>query len=213
MVSQELFYKRMLEYNTDVFLVMIFSYICAIFVLAIIGTKIQKKNRISGFFLSFLFIFNGLVEFIFYYGSVSSQYYVWGSLWILQGIVFFLHSGIKNSMLIEYRKDCKTVVATALLFSALIIYPVIGFLTGHGYPTGPIFGVAPCPVTIFTFALLILNRRSFPIALLIIPFLWSLTGIYAIFFFHVYQDAIEVIAGIVGLFFILHENKRNKLLI
>ena len=116
-------------------------------------------------------------------------------------------------MLIEYRKDCQTAVATVLLLSALIIYPVIGFLTGHGYPTGPIFGVAPCPVTIFTFALLILNRRAFPIALLIIPFLWSLTGIYAILFLHVYQDAIEVIAGIMGLFFILHENKKNKLLI
>ena len=116
-------------------------------------------------------------------------------------------------MLIEYRKDCKTVVATALIFSALMIYPVIGFLTGHGYPTGPIFGIAPCPVTIFTFALLILNRRAFPIALLIIPFLWSLTGIYAIFFLHVPQDAIEVIAGILGLFFILNENKKNKPLV
>ena len=213
MVSQELFYKRMLEYNTDVFPLMIFSYIFAIFILVMIGTKIQMKNRISGFFLSFLFVFIGLVTFIFYFGSVSSQYYVWGSLWVLQGIGFFLHSGIKNSMLIEYRKDCKTVVATALIFSALMIYPVIGFLTGHGYPTGPIFGIAPCPVAIFTFALLILNRLAFSIALLIIPFLWSLTGIYAIFFLHVPQDAIEVIAGILGLFFILNENKKNKPLV
>ena len=212
MVSQNLFYKRMLEYNTDVFPLMICSYIFVVFLLVIIGTKIQMKNRLSGFFLSFLFVFIGLITFIYYFGVVHSQYYVWGSLWVLQGIAFFLHSGIKNSMLIEYKKDCKTAVATILLFSALIIYPVIGFLTGHGYPTGPIFGIAPCPVTIFTFALLILNRRAFPITLLIIPFLWSLTGIYAIFFLHVYQDAIEVIAGITGLFFILHENKKNKLL-
>lgn len=209
MVSQDLFYKRMLEYNTDVFPVMILCYICAVFVIGIIGTKSHMKNRISGFFLSFLFIFNGLIEFIFYYGSVSSQYYVWGSLWIIQGIAFFVHSGIKDSFSLEYKKDYKTIIAIILIFSALIIYPVIGFLTGHGYPTGPIFGVAPCPVTIFTFALLIINRQLFPIFLLVIPFLWSLTGIYAIFFFHVYQDGIEVIAGILGLFFILHENKKH----
>ena len=38
------------------------------------------------------------------------------------------------------------------------------------------FGVTPCPVTIFTFGLFLLTVRRFSYWLLIIPFVWSLIG-------------------------------------
>jgi uncharacterized protein DUF6064 len=45
--------------------------------------------------------------------------------------------------------------------------------TGHRYPEMPMFGVTPCPVTIFTFGLLLLTVRPVPRSLFVIPFVWS----------------------------------------
>lgn len=37
-----------------------------------------------------------------------------------------------------------------LILYALIGYPAFGYFAGHHYPSVPVFGVAPCPTTIFT---------------------------------------------------------------
>ena len=45
--------------------------------------------------------------------------------------------------------------------------------------TGPLFGVAPCPTTIFTIGMLLLARGGWVVWLSIIPLLWSLVGLAA----------------------------------
>lgn len=54
----------------------------------------------------------------------------------------------------------------ALLAYASIVYPLLGQLLGHGYPAMPMFGITPCPVTIFTFALCLLTTEPVPRRLL-----------------------------------------------
>ena len=44
---------------------------------------------------------------------------------------------------------------------------------------GPMFGVAPCPTTIFTIGMLLLARGKWVARLSIIPILWSLVGLAA----------------------------------
>ncbi len=53
---------------------------------------------------------------------------------------------------------------------------MIGALVGHGYPHSPLFGVAPCPTTIFTFGLFLWAKPGLPRYLLVVPFLWALLG-------------------------------------
>jgi hypothetical protein len=44
----------------------------------------------------------------------------------------------------------------------MVVYPLLGIRFGHSYPRAPLFGVAPCPTTIFTFGLLLWATRSVP---------------------------------------------------
>ena len=46
----------------------------------------------------------------------------------------------------------------------------------HSYPGAPTFGITPCPVTLFTFGLLLLATTPVPWLLLVIPVAWSLVG-------------------------------------
>jgi hypothetical protein len=90
-----------------------------------------------------------------------------------------------------------------MIVYAMIVYPVLGALLGHGYPRSPSFGVAPCPTTIFTFGLLLLTNAKVPKSLVVIPFLWSLLGISASYQLGIREDIGLLVAGVlsVGLLF------------
>jgi len=79
----------------------------------------------------------------------------------------------------------------------MLIYPVLGYVLGHGYPNSPVFGVTPCPVTIFTFGLL-LFANNVPKQILVIPLIWSVIGFSAALTMGIKEDIGLLAAGLVG---------------
>jgi hypothetical protein len=72
----------------------------------------------------------------------------------------------------------------------------------------PMFGVTPCPVTIFSFGMLLLTRQPVPRWLLVIPFLWSLVGGSAAILLRVPQDWALLVAGAVSLALLVQRDRR-----
>ena len=62
---------------------------------------------------------------------------------------------------------------------------------------GPMFGVAPCPTTIFTIGVMLIARGIWVIWLSIIPFLWSLIGLAAAIQLGIPEDLAMPVAGAV----------------
>jgi hypothetical protein len=58
------------------------------------------------------------------------------------------------------------------------------------------FGITPCPLTIFTFGLLLLTIAPVSRWVLVIPFLWSFIGGSAAFALGIAQDWLLLISGI-----------------
>lgn len=81
---------------------------------------------------------------------------------------------------------------------AMVLYPAIGTLLGHGYPRSPSFGVAPRPTTIFTFGLLLWTRATVPTYVLAIPLIWSAIGFGAALSLGIREDVGLLIAGLLG---------------
>jgi hypothetical protein len=79
---------------------------------------------------------------------------------------------------------------------ALLAYPAIGLWLGHAYPALPLFGVTPCPVTIFTFGCLLFSNTPVPWSVFAIPVLWSLIGGSAAFL--LFTIPIRVFASLVN---------------
>jgi hypothetical protein len=101
----------------------------------------------------------------------------------------------------------RKVLAGAILAYALIVYPLLGSLTGHTYMASPTFG-APCPAMIYTSGILLLARRV-PLWLLIIPMLWAVIGTSAVFAFGVLQD-IGLFASAVLVIAMLSAERRRE---
>ena len=60
------------------------------------------------------------------------------------------------------------------------------------------FGVAPCPVTIFTFGLLLMTTGPISYWLLVIPFIWSLIGGSAAILLDIRQDWLLLVSGFIA---------------
>lgn len=90
---------------------------------------------------------------------------------------------------------------------ALLIYPLVGNVSGNSYPYSPTFGV-PCPTTIFTFGLLLWADKGAPRYVILIPLLWSLIGMFAAVYLGIWADAGLPVAGIAGTLLILRRNRQ-----
>jgi hypothetical protein len=210
MISVTEFFQRMADYNTAIWPMQIITYALAIGVIALLFAKWKHSSRLIAGVLAFLWLWNGLVEIILFFGTVSSQYYFWGTLWIFQGLVFIYYGMLKSRFQFRSGRDISTYLGFLFILYAIVAYPIIGMLSGHGFPSGPIFGVAPCPVCIFTFGIFMMTRRRIPVYIFVFPLIWSLLGIYAAINFHVFADLGEVAAGVIGTLYIIVNNKNLK---
>ena len=137
--------------------------------------------------LSFFWIWMGIIYHIINFSAINKAAYIFGAAFIFQGILFLYMGFFRQKITFRFYFDIYGITGGVLILFALILYPVLGYFQGHIYPSSPTFGL-PCPTTIFTFGLLLWTDRKFPIALIIIPFIWSIIGLSAAFSLGIKED-------------------------
>jgi hypothetical protein len=148
----------------------------------------------------------GIVYQIVFFTTINKVAYLFGGLFIIQGVLFLIFGIFRNKFSFQFKKDKYGITGICLILFALIIYPVLGYFLGHTYPSSPTFGL-PCPTTIFTFGMILLNQKKCPIFILIIPFIWSITGFIAVFQFGVLEDSSLLIASLITTSLLIYHNK------
>jgi hypothetical protein len=134
---------------------------------------------------------------------------VFGAAFLLQGALWLFAGVLRQDLRFDARVTGIGLVGWAFIAYALVVYPLLGILTGHVYPRQPMFGVAPCPTVIFTFGVLLLTVPRVPKYLLIVPFAWAVTsGISAPLNFGIYEDFGLVAAGVIGTALLIWRDRR-----
>jgi hypothetical protein len=155
----------------------------------------RTRSRIVVVTLAGLWIWTGLVYHVRFFAEVNPAANLFGALFVAQGLLF-LHAASQNSITFRFRPGPPGWLGAVLALYALVIYPLVGRSLGHLYPAAPTFG-APCPVTIFTLAILLwTDKPPPPLRLLAVPVAWSFIGGSAVLAFGMVEDAMMVLAGI-----------------
>lgn len=152
----------------------------------------------------------GIVYHILYFSEINTAAYIFGSLFILQGVGFLLLTRSDIELGFLYRSDRYGWVGTLFMVYGMLIYPILGFTLGDVYPQAPVFRVAPCPTTVITFGVLLHSAIEVPLWLLIIPGMWSLIGFTAAFKLTIYEDYGLLMAGLIGLTLLLLANRKHE---
>jgi Family of unknown function (DUF6064) len=207
--SIEEFFRVFGAYNVAVWPVQIFLNILAISTIILIQRNGKSSSRIAFVILFIFWIWMGLGYHIYYFSAVNKAAYLFGVLFVLQGIGFFYFGAIKERLELRFSLELHGIVGMVFIFYSLIAYPLLGYFGGHRYPLAPTFGV-PCPTTIFTFGVLLFSRTRISWYIILVPFLWSLVGFWAAINLAVKEDFGLVVAGVLSTIILLFYKPKGR---
>ena len=206
----EEFFDLFGSYNEMYVIVIGLTYILAIISLLMVFRKSEYSNRIISLTLTFLWLWIGIVFGIIVFGptptvmagiEMTGIWYLFGGIFAIHGIILLYFGVIKNSASYSWEPGHRHYIGLLIIVFGLVIYPFVGVLTGRVFPEYPVFGIAPCPVTLFTIGLLLWSDAKPSLPLMVIPTFWALMGIVPVLFYGVYADIGTILAGIVALFY------------
>lgn len=206
--TPEQFFAVFAQYNLAVWPMQLLFYALALTGLVLAAKETRYSNRAVSAILACLWLWMGLVYHLGYFSSINPAAYVFGGLFILQA-GFFLWAGVLTQKLwFRFHPNSYAIVGALFILYGLAIYPILGYLSGHRYPSTPTFGL-PCPTTIFTLGLLLWTDRKIPKFLLVIPVMWAMIGFFATFQLNVWEDAMLLVTGLVGSVMIWYRDMRE----
>jgi len=190
------------KYNNTVYPLQILFILLAALAILVAYRGNKKHQKFILFILAAFWLWMGVVYHIGYFSVINKAAYLFGALFILESILLLIY-GLVKTPIFHFQKNIHSIISVLLFAYALIIYPLIGYFAGHGYPYSPTFGL-PCPTTIFTFAIFIIAQPRIPFYVAIIPLLWSAIGFSAAFSLGIYEDTALIISGLafVALYFL-----------
>ena len=189
--TREQFTNVFADYNNAMWPVQVFAYLLGvIMVVALVRARHvtnDKTNYLIGFGIALMWVWAGIAYHGLFFSTINTAAFFFAALFVLQALLL-MYFTIRGRLRFAAASGISAWVGWALIVYALLIYPVAGILSGHPYPEMPMFGITPCPVTMFTVGLFVLAQPRLPRGLLVIPFLWSLLGGSAVFVLGVAQD-------------------------
>src|SRR5690242_9638079 len=144
----EQFLEVFKNYNLHIFPLQFLFYLLSLLIIYFSLRKNKISDRLIVFVLSLLFIWSGLIYHIFHFSVINPAAYLFGAAFIIQGVLLFYFGFLKRRLEFNLKFNLYGIVGIVLVFYALVLYPLLGYLNGHVYPYSPTFGV-PCPTLIF----------------------------------------------------------------
>ena len=205
------------HYNQAIWPMHIVAYILGIAVIILAAKETRYSNQMISVALACFWGWMGIVYHLMYFSTINRAALGFGILFIIQAILWLVFGVVRPKLAFRVAANPYALTGLALIAYAMLIYPLLGTLLGHGYPHSPSFGVAPCPTTIFTFGLLLCTSARVPKIVLVIPFIWSLIGFSAALALGVREDIGLLVAGMLSVGLLLwrdrttiHAGKRER---
>jgi hypothetical protein len=177
------------RYNLAVWPAQLAAYALAAAMLAMVALRRSAMTgRLVAAGLAVMWAWTGIAYHWTYFSAINDAAWVFGALFVLQSLLFAHAAATRRLDFQGQAPAASRRLGWFLVAYATFLYPLVGIAAGPGYPALPMFGITPCPVTIYTFGLLLLNAAALSRWLLVIPVLWSLIGGSAATLLQVPQD-------------------------
>ena len=206
----EQFFDVFGSYNTAIWPAQVLAYLLGMAALALAFRESKLSTRIVTGILAFFWVWMGVFYHIVHFSMINPAAWIFGFFYILQGLLFLLIGTVFGRLAFRFIPKPLPVIGVCFILYAMVAYPLLGIRFGHSYPRAPMFGVAPCPTTIFTFGILLWATKPVPAYLLVIPLLWSIVGMSAAVNLQVAQDYGLVVAGFIGTALTLIQNRKAR---
>ncbi len=185
--THEQFIQVFAEYNAAVWPAQFAAYVLGLAVVVAAFKAVTWAPRFVPVALAAMWLWIGMVYHWLHFATINQAAVAFGAVSVVQAVLFAIVAA-RGGLDVGRGRGAAGVLGWLLIAYALVVYPLLGMALGQTYPGMPMFGITPCPVTIFTFGVLLLARQRVPWWLLVIPGLWTLIGGSAAMLLQVPQD-------------------------
>jgi hypothetical protein len=203
------FFDVFATYNDAIWPAQLVAYLLGVLAAFSLFAASARSDRLIAGVLAVMWAWTGVGYHLAFFGLINKAAYLFGALFIIQAGALAYAGVVNRRIRFSFRSDTAGWIGGFFMLYAAVLYPLLGLQSGHSFPGLPTFGVTPCPVTIFTFGLLLLTREPFPVSLLAIPALWSLIGGSAAILLNVPQDWMLLSSGIIAIPLIVARRRRQ----
>jgi hypothetical protein len=126
------------DYNEAVFPIQLIFYLISLIVIYLAIKPHPLSGRIISGILSFFWFWMGIVYHIVFFSTINKAAYLFGSFFVIQGILFLIFGVFENRLFFQFQKNTYGIAGLILIVFAQIIYPILGYFTGHVYPYSPL---------------------------------------------------------------------------
>ncbi|MEL1251151.1 DUF6064 family protein [Aurantiacibacter gilvus] len=205
--TRDQFFEVFAAYNAVTWPAVIVAYLLALIVLVLVWRGTPQAGRVVAAVLALMWGWVGIVYQALFFIPVNPMARVFALAFMIQALLFSYHVWKRRGLEYGARSRLRTGAGATMIVYAMIFYPLIGFLAGERYTAIPLFGVAPCPLVIYTFGLLLWASRV-KWWLWVVPAMWALVGGSAAILLSVPQDRALPLSAIVALL-ILWKDRRQ----
>ncbi|WP_201269681.1 DUF6064 family protein [Sinorhizobium meliloti] len=186
--TEEQFFQVFAAYNAAISPLPAVAYVLGLTAFALLFWRSRTSTVLVMAILALMFLVNGVGYHWSFFTSINPAAQIFGAVFVLQALLLAAAPFVSPGFRLAPSIDVRTVAGLALAAYAILIYQVLGWLFGHVYPAAPLFGIAPCPTTIFTIGILLLGPWHVARWLLLIPVIWTIIGGSAALLLNVPQD-------------------------
>lgn len=184
----EEFFAVFAEYNQAIWPLQIATYVLGVVIFAVLFWRNRGAGLLIAAGMGVMWLINGIGYHWMFFSALNPPAYAFGAVFTAQAAFLIVSPVIFGGLRFRLAYDARSAAGLLFIVYAMVIYPLWGWLAGHSYPAVPVFGVAPCPTTIFTIGMLFLCEWRAARWLLIVPALWSAVGATAAVLLNVPQD-------------------------
>lgn len=186
--TRDQFLANLVAYNEAIWPAQLAAFVVGILAVVLLIWRPRMADRLIAGILAAMWLWTGIAYHWLHFTEINRAASIFAALFVTQGVVLAYAGVVRNQLRFGLSSGPAASAGIAFVSYAILLYPLLGIWTGHAYPEMPVFGVTPCPVTIFTFGFFLLAKRPVSRWLLAIPFVWSLIGGSAAFLLGVPQD-------------------------
>lgn len=172
--TRDQFFDVFAAYNTAVWPAAWVAYALGAGIAAALLRPRPGRERLVAGGLAAMWLWTGVAYHLLHFAAINRAAIGFGALFVLQGLLI-ADAGLRRRGLVFGAVPGGRGALGWGLVAYAFVYPLLGLAFGHAYPALPLFGIAPCPVTLFTFGVLLLATRV-PRRLVVVPGIWAVIG-------------------------------------
>jgi len=204
--TAEILFSSFEQYNRALWPLPILASALVLAIILLILRPVPGGDRAIGALVALAWVWIGLGYHFLRLATIDFAAPLYAAFFVLEGLLIAWAGLVGRPIAFRFRADLCGWTGLALALGALAGYPLADGLTGPGWPSIRLVGLAPGPTTAFTLGLLLLVEGRTPLRLAVVPLLWTLVAGATGWVLGIPQDQALALAGVGGFALILWHN-------